>query len=190
MADPFNRHQPLVGSAASPTGSPGNSAAPSSLPSSVPSARPATTTDANLTDFVCRSTTIEQAGQKVTYISGVRTGAHTGYDRLTVALNNGQVGRIEISPQSGTNFVRSPIGDTVELAGQAGIRIVIFSTDAHTAYSGPMDIVTGYTGLVEVRMLEDFEGYVQLALGVSRPGCYRAALLTNPARLAIDIQAS
>jgi len=42
---------------------------------------------------------------------------------------------------------------------------------------------------VDVRQVEDFEGVVQLALGVSGATCYRAFTLTNPDRLGIDIKA-
>ena len=41
---------------------------------------------------------------------------------------------------------------------------------------------------IEVKRLEDFEGVVQLGLGVNGSGCYRAFFLTNPDRLVIDLQ--
>jgi hypothetical protein len=66
--------------------------------------------------------------------------------------------------------------------------VKIEGADAHTAYSGPTDIKTGYAGLLEVRKVGDFEGVVQWALGLSKPACYQATILTNPARLVIDIQ--
>jgi hypothetical protein len=39
-----------------------------------------------------------------------------------------------------------------------------------------------------VRKVGDFEGVVQWALGLSKPACYRATIMANPARLVIDIQ--
>ena len=84
----------------------------------------------------------------------------------------------------------SPKGDQVTLAGKNGILVVVHGADLHTAYSGSTDIKTGYATLVEVRQVEDFEGVVQLALGVSGATCYRAFILTNPTRLVIDIQAA
>jgi hypothetical protein len=44
--------------------------------------------------------------------------------------------------------------------------------------------------MVEVRQIEDFEGYVQWAIGLSKAACYHAYILTNPTRLVIDIQVS
>jgi hypothetical protein len=60
--------------------------------------------------------------------------------------------------------------------------------DAHTAYSGSRDLVTGYGTLQEVRVLEDFEGAINIGLGVNGPACYHAYYLANPARLVIDVQ--
>ena len=75
------------------------------------------------------------------------------------------------------------------LAGKNGILVVIHNADLHTGYSGSRDIKAGYAALVEVRIVEDFEGVVQLAIGVSGATCYRAFLLASPNRLVIDIQA-
>jgi hypothetical protein len=125
-------------------------------------------------------------------IADVRTGTHTGYDRLTVEFKDGQPASIEIRPQANTNFITDPKGDTVKLAGQVGLKVVIHSADVHGAgaYTGPADIKTGYAGLAEVRQLGDFEGYATYGLGLGRPGCYAAVILTNPTRLVIDIQVS
>jgi hypothetical protein len=125
----------------------------------------------------------------VAFIDALRTGTHPGYDRLTVEFKNGQASSSELRTQSGTTFTNSPRGDQVTLAGSNGILVVIHGADLHTSYTGSTDIETGYAALVEIRKVEDFEGVVQLALGVSGATCYRAFLLTNPDRLVIDIQA-
>ena len=75
------------------------------------------------------------------------------------------------------------------LAGRHGVLVIIRGTDAHTAYRGARDIKTGFHGLAEVRVLEDFEGQVSLGLGVSQTACHTAVMLASPARLVIDIQA-
>jgi hypothetical protein len=180
VANPLNRHQPQppVGPASSPSASPGPSASPAPSPS------------ANPTPFVCTTGAPATASNPpaVAFIDRVQTGAHTGYDRLTIEFNNGQPSSIEIKPQSGTTFTKSPSGQPVTLAGQAGILVIIHGSDAHTAYSGSLDITNAYPALVEVRELEDFEGTTQWGLGLAKPACYRAFMLTNPARLVIDIQ--
>jgi hypothetical protein len=175
---PTNTVGPAVGSSPTPSASQSPAASPSPSPSSQP--------------FVCQSATTFTGQQPPlsAYVDAVRTGAHAGYDRLTIELQNGQPETIQLQPQSNANFTRDGIGDTVTLAGNDGLLVTIFSGDAHTAYSGPTDIKTGYTGLLEVRIVGDFEGYVHIGLGLANPACYQAVIMTNPTRLVIDIQTS
>ena len=142
--------------------------------------------------FVCGSPTAFTGQQPPpsAYVDGVNTGTKSGYDQLTIEFQDGQPQTIELQPQTNTTFTRDGIGDKVSLAGTDGLLVSIFSGDAHTAYSGPSDIQTGSAGLLEVRVVGDFEGYVHIALGLAGTGCYRAAVLTNPTRLVIDIQTS
>ena len=189
VANPLHRPPAAVGPVgSSPT--PAASASPSPSPS--PSASPSVPPDSSLPPFVCASSApiTSSTPPLSAYIDALRTGTHLGYDRLTVEFQNGQPGSIELRPQSGTTFMTSPKGDQVTLAGKNGILVVVHGADLHTAYSGSTDIKTGYATLVEVRQVEDFEGVVQLALGVSGATCYRAFILTNPTRLVIDIQAA
>lgn len=192
LANSLNRHQPVVpvSPAASPSASAVTSPAPS--PSVAPSASPSATPDANLPAFVCASPTsiAGQAPPPSAFIDAVRTGTHAGYDRLTIEFNNGEPGTIDVALQSGTTFTRGGSGQQITLAGTAGILVTIHSADAHTAYSGPADFMTGYPVMVEVSQVEDFEGYVQFGIGLSKTTCYRAFILTNPTRLVIDVQIS
>ncbi|TMC54731.1 MAG: AMIN domain-containing protein [Chloroflexi bacterium] len=182
VANPLNRRSPspagpIAGSSPTPTPSaPGVSPTPtSSLPAMVCASTPPTT---------------GASAPAETYIDRLATGTHTGYDRLTIEFTNGQPSSVEVKPQAGTTFTRSPSGQTVTLLGSNGILVIIHGTDLHTAYTGSFDIKTGYTGLVEVQRVEDFEGVVQLGLGISGPACYRSFFLSNPDRLVIDIQTS
>jgi hypothetical protein len=188
IGNPLNRPPVAVGPG--PAGSSPTPAA-STSPSASPSADPSVPPDSNLPPFVCASSApiTSSAPPLSAYIDALRTGTHPGYDRLTVEFQNGQPGSIELRPQSGTAFTTSPKGDQVTLAGKNGILVVIHGADMHTSYKGSTDLKTGYATVVEVRQLEDFEGVVQLALGVSGATCYRAFILTNPTRLVIDIQA-
>jgi hypothetical protein len=137
--------------------------------------------------FICGASSAFPGTQA--FINGVRIGTHAGYDRLTIEFYNGQP-QIELSPQNSATFtpVGGRVGSPVRLAGQDGLLVSMYSTDAYTAYSGPTDFKTGYAGLLEVRVLDEYEGYTHLGLGLSKPACYRAVILTNPTRLVIDIQ--
>jgi hypothetical protein len=185
IGNPLNRGPLVPGTHGSPT--PGVSPAPSPEPSPAPSPSPSPTSS-----YLCGTawTTIQPRPPLSAFVDAVRTGTHAGYDRLTIEFKNGQPGSIELHPQSNTNFTMDGSGAPVKLAGQVGLRVVIHTADAHTSYSGSKDIKTGYAGLLEVRQLGDYEGYVTYGLGLATPGCYKATILTNPVRLVIDIQVS
>ncbi len=156
-------------------------------PSPSPSASP---TD-NLPAFICGSATILPGVQppQTALVDAVRTGTHTGYDRITIEFSNGQASRVEVTPQNNSTFTQGASGQTVQLQGADGILITIRGADEHTSYSGPGDFHVG-PGILEARQVQDFEGVVQWGLGLAKPGCYRVFYLTNPDRLVIDVQTS
>ncbi len=180
-----NRNGPITGGVGPSSPSPSLSPSPSSSPSASPTASPAAA-------FTCATSapiTTQQPADPIAYASAIRTGAHAGYDRVTIEFSNGQPASIEVRPQAGTKFAMGESGQTVTLAGKQGILVVIHGADAHTSYSGPRDLKTNYPRLVETRITEDFEGVVQLGLGINGPACYRFSVLPNPTRLVIDVQA-
>jgi hypothetical protein len=117
-------------------------------------------------------------------------GTHAGYDRITIEFKNGQAATVDIRPQGNTTFTQDASGQKFVLQGTKGLLSVIHGADEHTDYSGPTDFKTGYQGLVEARLMGDFEGTVQWGLGTSSTGCYRVFFLPNPDRLVIDVQTS
>jgi hypothetical protein len=162
-------------------------------PKIVPGTGPSPTASASPTPtvpFVCTaSAPITATGAPaVVFIDTLQANTHSGYDQLTIGFQNGQPASIELRPQSGTSFTLGASGQTVALAGKSGLLVVIHGADLHSSYSGSTDLKPGYPGLVEVRQIEDFEGVVQLGLGVTGEACYRTAILANPDRLVIDIQ--
>jgi hypothetical protein len=168
---------------AGPFPTPTPTASPSSQPS--PSGSPATQL------YICSADTLAVPAQthpQTAYISDLRTGRHAGYDRLVIEFANGVPATgVELLPQTGTSFDGAPSGQPTTTRGTNGIKVIIRGADLHTSYSGSRDIVTGYPRLVEVRQVEDYEGTVQLALGINGPACYAAYFLTGPDRLVIDI---
>lgn len=162
---------------------------PTLVPGNHPTASPTPTS--SLPPFTCTSFTYSGlVSGPPALIDRVQAGMHQGYDRLTIEFKDTGPGGIEIRPRAGTQFTLGASGQTVTIAGKSGILVVIQGADLHTDYSGSTDIKTGYPILVEVRQVEDFEGVVQLALGVSGLGCYRTFVLTNPTRLVVDVQAT
>jgi hypothetical protein len=164
----------------------------SSGPPVVTSPSPNASASASTSSFTCGTAdmTVKPTlppGPPVAFVDALRTGSHSGYERLTVEFQNGAPSTIDFRPQSGTNFTQGASGQPVTLSGKNGILVVIHGADLHTSYSGSTDLKTGYGSLVEVRSVEDFEGTVQLALGINGPVCYTASILTNPMRLFIDV---
>lgn len=184
VGNPLNRGPLVPGLVVHPTPTlcvptcPGPVPTPSPLPSATP--------------FVCTTyhgVLTNQTAPPLALIDAVRTGTHTGYDRLTIEFQNGRTGTIEITPQANTNFVMDGSGATVTLAGKYGLLIKITGADNHTAFSGSTDIKTpSFPGMLEVRRVGDFEGTVQWAVGLSSNACYQAQILTSPTRLVVDIQ--
>jgi hypothetical protein len=184
-----NRPQPTGALPASAVTSPVLSSA--SSPNPLPTAASAETLTATQAAFTCGSSTLTAQGAPATsFVDALRTGSHTGYDRVVVEFKNGQPGSVSIRPQAGTTFNQSPSGQAVKVAGRHSVLVIIRGADAHTAYSGPRDIKTSLPSLAELRVIEDFEGQVALGLGVSQTACYRAFVLANPVRLVIDLKSS
>jgi hypothetical protein len=187
VANPLGRHNTVVpGVGASPT--PSASAQPSQSPSAtVPP-------DSTLPAFTCNAGTFNAkpttpASPPVAFVDAVRLGTHSGYDRITIEFNNGIPNKVDVVPQNDAKFTQGASGQQVVLAGSAGILITMQVADEHTAYTGSIDFKTGYPVLVEARQVQDFEGTVQWALGISKSACYRAFFLAGPSRLVIDVQA-
>jgi hypothetical protein len=190
FATAANRPQPTGSVPAGALASPAPSSSTSS-PGSPPTPASAETLAATQATFTCASSTLTAQGAPATsFVDALRTGPHTGYDRVVVEFKNGRPGSISIRPQAGTTFNQSPSGQAVKVAGRHGVLVIIRGADAHTAYSGPRDIKTSLPSLAEVRVIEDFEGQVALGLGVSQTACYRAFVLANPVRLVIDLKSS
>jgi hypothetical protein len=158
---------------------------------STPTAEPSQTPDTTQAFTCVPSTFVEHASNAspppVVFVSALRAGTHTGYDRLTIEFGNGVPSSVEVRSIRGTQFTLSPSGMEVTLKGSNGVLITIRGADLHTSYTGSTDIVTGYTTLAEARRVQDFEGVVQLGLGVNGSGCYRAFFLANPSRLVVDV---
>jgi len=175
---PLRGHQPVVpvaGGSPTPAASPSPSPSPSS---SLPAYSCGIPGNVNNTSHVPQTALIDA-------VHGV---VNNGYDRFVVEFDNsGPASRIDIAPQNSATFTQGASGQTVQLQGSAGVLITIHGADGHTKYSGPTDFRVG-SGILEVREVQDFEGVVQWALGLSKPACYRADMLNSPDRFVLDIQ--
>jgi len=159
------------------------------------SPNPLPTSDAtNLPAIKCNNAgtvaTEGYAAQPIAYVNAVRTGTHTGYDRVTIQFQNGLPADIQVATQNNATFTQGASGRQVVLQGSAGLLITMHGADEHTQYSGPVDFKTNYPVLLESQQVQDFEGVVQWGFGLSSGACYRAFLLEGPLRLVIDFSTS
>ena len=184
VANPLR--QSPIGSVGPGKQTPSPSVGPSPQPTPTPS-------QSTLPPFACSANTLSPtspSGQPpVAYVSDLKTGVHPGYERLTITFSNGMPhDGAQFKPQTGTSFDGAPSGQPTTTTGNNGLKVILSGADMHSSYSGSRDIVTGYSTLVEVRQVEDYEGVVQLAIGINGDACYRAFYLGSPPRLVIDIQ--
>jgi hypothetical protein len=124
------------------------------------------------------------------YVDAVRTATRPEYDRVAIQFAAGAPANADLTTQHGATFKQGASGKTVTLNGNEGAMVTLRSADGHTHYDGPTDIKTGHSVVLELYKVQDFEGTVQWAIGLSQMPCYRLGFLDNPTRLVIDFRAS
>jgi hypothetical protein len=119
-------------------------------------------------------------------LTDVRVGSHPGYDRVVVQFDRAIAGyELTLNPM-GIRFNRSASGLPVTLRGTYGLRRQLSNIDLPNRYPHGTDLVLGSSTLVEVRLIGDFEGIVDLGLGVISYACPTITSLDGPPRLVLD----
>jgi hypothetical protein len=95
-------------------------------------------------------------------VTDVRVGSHPGYDRLVVQFDRA-IARYELTLNpTRIRFIRSASGLPVTLRGAYGLRLQLSNIDLPNRYPHGTDLVLGSSALVEVRLIGDSEGIVDL----------------------------
>jgi hypothetical protein len=130
-------------------------------------------------------------------IKAVRVGSHPvdGYDRFVVEFANQAAGLPfwTATPKSSALFYQESGQGfrPVQLEGNAGIKLSMFSTSLHDpAPVEPDDFNPTFPQLTEVRDIGDFEGHVTFGLGLVNQSCKRIQVFNSPLRLVIDVPTS
>lgn len=134
---------------------------------------------------------VRRGAERVETISSIRAGSQApeGFDRVVIEFAGGRV------PGHRLEYVDVPVtqcgsGEDRDVAGAAALFVRLPSTQAHDGLGAPT--VTprqrGYDFPVlrEMELVCDFEGQVEIALGVAARRPFRTLELSNPARLVID----
>jgi hypothetical protein len=120
-------------------------------------------------------------------VTAVRAGAHPGYDRFVIEFS-GAVPSYTVMPQSDSRFTLTPKGGTVTLEGTNGVLVSLQHIN-WTAYAGPTSLQPDFAYLREARLIQNYEGVQQWALGIAGVAAVRVFSLTSPARLVMDVTA-
>jgi hypothetical protein len=166
------------------------SASTTAAPTPIPTAPAAT----DLGPFSC----LDHSGGANTglamQVTAVRV-AHqaSGYDRIVFefapqAGGTAHIPAYTVSRQASAKFVKDPSGLPVTMRGSAGLRMVFHGASGATSYTGSRDLTPNLPVVQEVEQLGDFEAVMSWGAGLAQPSCIRTLELTNPTRLAIDVQ--
>jgi hypothetical protein len=124
-------------------------------------------------------------------LGDVRVGVNQGFDRLVLEFLGSEV------PGYRVEYVDRPArqcasGDAVTVAGDGLLAITLRGTQAHDergqATVSPRERRLQMPLVKEYEFTCDFEGEVQVVLGVASPNRYRVTELQNPTRLIVDVQ--
>lgn len=121
----------------------------------------------------------------------LRVGVNAGFDRLVLEFLGGSV------PGYRVEYVDRPVhhcgsGEPLRVAGDGWLAITLRGTEAHDERGqstvSPRERRLQMPVVKEYEFSCDFEGEVQVVLGVSSPNRYRVTELQNPTRLIVDVQ--
>jgi len=173
-----------------PTASPTLSPSPQPSPSP-PAPSPSPTAAAE--DFTCSALSGGGASSSAN-VTDVRVGTSGGYDRFVIQFD-GPVPQFSVTPQDSSTFMRDASGQTIQLQGSKGLKVVVHNASAQSlsgaqTYSGSNDFKPGYPALKEARNVGDFERTYSWGLGLDGSGCFHAFTLTGADRLVIDVQST
>lgn len=122
----------------------------------------------------------------------VRAADQSKFDRVVFEFKEAQA-----VPGYHVEYISMPIKDTadrvVKLYGKAFLRVDLNPAVAHSIETGAPSLGVrekrvNLKTVIEFKQVEDFEGVVTYALGLSRKKPFQVTEMLNPARLVIDIK--
>lgn len=170
------------------TAAPTATATPPPTPSQAPGSTPAT---------ACPKQTraADAPGNRV-LLTAIRVAHNPGFDRVVFEFSPtdqgvGTYGMPGYTIEVASTFA-GPSGIPVTVAGNAAFRVLFpfGTTDAHTKDGKPtlasQDLKPTTPLVKEVRLVEDFEATVQIAVGLDHLVCPTVLTLANPVRVVLD----
>jgi len=124
-------------------------------------------------------------------LTGIRTGRHTGFDRVVLDIS-GHTPQI-LARQWTDELIADPSGEIEWLTGERFLSVTISPAAAHredgtASYTGPRKFRTrDLTNVMAVAITGDFEATLSVGLGTRTQAWVRAFTLTSPTRVVIDV---
>ena len=192
----------LAACATAASGTPGPSAPASESPGSEPSMAPSippsegpgepsgAPSDDGLGEFRCNQL-LTGGATTFTNITAVRVGQQDGYDRITFEFS-GAIPEFRVEPAT-PPLLQDGSGLPIDVRGDAFLQITLLGAtklapDGSITYNGPTEFSQDYDELVHLVEGGDFEAVSTWYAGLQTEPCVRVLTLTDPARVAIDIQ--
>ncbi len=186
-------------------GGAGTGPATTTKPAPATTTKPAPTTTAQQAPPPAKNCPATVGGEEgvFTYVTGVRVGAHNGFDRIVFefeAPSPDPGGKAGI-PHYEIKSVKPPFGEDpsdrpLDVYGDAFAGIVFQGATGYDidsgkpTYTGPKVLTPGFGTLAQAVEGGDFEATLTWYLGLSRPTCWQVHELHNPDRVAIDFHHS
>ena len=132
-----------------------------------------------------------QPGVPPALLRAVETSSGPGYDRVVFEFAGDSV------PGYHVEYMTAPVrrcgsGNPVALAGAGRLVVRFEPARAHDERGNPSpaerERATGLPTLKDMKLVCDFEGQVEWALGVAAAAPYRVSETTGPARLVLDVR--
>jgi hypothetical protein len=114
-------------------------------------------------------------------VSGIRLGRHATYDRLVFDISGAM-------PDYSVRYVPAVYAESgakVPVRGTAVLAVSLHSVDVGHAPAVPAQ--TGLPTIRDIKVFDQFEGYLGYGLGISDRNGFRVLELRNPTRLVIDV---
>jgi len=138
-------------------------------------------------EFSAPGTTLEQEPRDgMLSVTDVRTGVHDGFERIVYELQGEglpgwRVGYVD-------DAVEDPSGESIDVAGDAVLQVVLLGTTYPTDVPEPDEDVLGSGAVREVTRPLTFEGQTQSFVGLDEQRAVRVTLVEDPVRVVIDVE--
>ena len=190
---PFASTAPSPSVTASASAAPSGSAEPSASASADGAVGPTSEPTPSEASWICGlPVTLAASGGSIAHTADIRVGTHPGYDRIVFEYVEDGSPAFEIRTTR-PPFTQDASGAPMTVHGSTYMAITLngatkLGDDGSLTYTGPTDFQPAFPQLVHLTERGDFEALNSWYVGLDGGNCLRAALLTDPSRIVIDVQ--